>query len=46
MGVGSAERLSAVKWGKAKDIVGAWFLTIPVSMALGALFTIMIRFFM
>ena len=44
MGVGSARRLSAVKWGKAKDIVLTWFITIPASMALGALFVIIIRF--
>ena len=35
MGVGSAKRLSAVKWGKAKDIVSAWVITLPVCMALG-----------
>jgi PiT family inorganic phosphate transporter len=45
MGVGSAKRLSAVKWRAAKDIVATWFITLPISMALGAFFVIIIRFF-
>ncbi|MDR3364643.1 MAG: inorganic phosphate transporter, partial [Clostridiales Family XIII bacterium] len=36
MGVGSAKRLSAVKWGKAKDIVLTWVVTLPACAALGA----------
>ena len=35
MGVGSAKRLSAVKWGKAKDIVMTWVITLPLCAALG-----------
>ena len=35
MGVGSAKRLSAVRWGKARDIVQAWIITLPVCMAIG-----------
>ena len=31
MGVGSVQRLSAVRWGVARTIVWAWVLTIPVS---------------
>ena len=31
MGVGSAKRLSAVKWILAKNIVWAWVLTIPIT---------------
>jgi inorganic phosphate transporter, PiT family len=31
MGVGSMQRLSAVRWGVAKNIVWAWILTIPVA---------------
>ena len=31
MGVGSSQRLSAVRWGIAGDIVTAWVLTIPAS---------------
>ena len=30
MGVGSAERLSKVRWGVARNIVSAWVLTFPV----------------
>jgi len=44
MGVGSARRFSAVKWGKAKDIVVTWLVTLPASMLLGALFVLIIRF--
>lgn len=36
MGVGSTRSLSAVRWGVARNIVGAWFLTIPVSMLVSA----------
>ncbi len=38
IGVGSAERLSKVRWNVASQIVAAWFLTIPASAALAALF--------
>jgi PiT family inorganic phosphate transporter len=38
MGVGSAERLSAVRWGVAGQVVGAWLITIPVAALLAALF--------
>ena len=31
MGVGSVQRLSAVRWGVAKNILWAWILTIPVA---------------
>ena len=34
VGVGSAKRLSAVKWGVASRIVWAWVLTIPASAAI------------
>lgn len=37
MGVGSAERVSKVRWGVAGQIVSAWFLTIPVTAVLAAL---------
>lgn len=45
MGVGSSKRFSAVRWSTAKDIVTAWFLTIPASMLLGAFFTFIFRLF-
>jgi PiT family inorganic phosphate transporter len=31
MGVGATRRLSAVRWGVAKNIVAAWLLTIPAA---------------
>jgi PiT family inorganic phosphate transporter len=31
MGVGATKRLSAVRWGVAKSIVGAWILTFPMA---------------
>ena len=36
MGVGSVQRLSAVRWGVARTIVWAWVLTIPVSALVAA----------
>ncbi len=36
MGVGSAERVSKVRWGVAGQIVTAWLTTIPVSALLAA----------
>jgi inorganic phosphate transporter, PiT family len=37
MGVGSIQRLSAVRWGVARNIVWAWVLTIPASALASAL---------
>jgi PiT family inorganic phosphate transporter len=37
MGVGSVQRLSAVRWGLAGRIVWAWILTIPVAGLVAAL---------
>lgn len=36
MGVGASRRVSAVRWGVAKNILIAWVLTIPVSAAVSA----------
>jgi PiT family inorganic phosphate transporter len=36
MGVGSLRRLSAVRWGVARDIVWAWILTIPAAAIISA----------
>ena len=36
IGVGSARKVSAVRWGVAKEIVTAWILTIPAAALLGA----------
>jgi PiT family inorganic phosphate transporter len=37
MGVGAVRRLSAVRWGVARRIVWAWFITIPASAAVAAI---------
>lgn len=37
MGVGSAERVSKVRWGVAGNIVTAWVLTIPATAAVAAI---------
>jgi PiT family inorganic phosphate transporter len=36
MGAGAAKKLSAVRWGVAGNIVGAWVLTLPAAGAFGA----------
>ena len=36
MGVGASKRVSAVRWGVARNILFAWVLTIPVSAAVAA----------
>ncbi len=36
MGVGSLRRLSAVRWGVARNIVWAWILTIPAAAIISA----------
>lgn len=36
MGVGASKRVSAVRWGVAKNIVLAWILTIPISALVAA----------
>ena len=37
IGVGSVKRISAVRWGVARQIVWAWVLTIPASALIAAL---------
>ena len=37
MGVGATQRLSAVRWGVAGNIIVAWILTIPASAAVAGL---------
>jgi PiT family inorganic phosphate transporter len=37
VGVGAAQRLSAVRWGVARRIVWAWVLTMPMSAVIAAL---------
>ncbi len=43
MGVGSAERVSKVRWGTAGQIVMAWITTIPVSAILAAGLAVILR---
>jgi inorganic phosphate transporter, PiT family len=42
VGVGATKRLSAVRWGVARQIVWAWVLTIPAAAALGAVLYLLI----
>jgi len=37
LGVGAARRMTAVRWEVVRSMVGAWFLTIPVTAILGYL---------
>jgi inorganic phosphate transporter, PiT family len=37
VGAGSIQRMSAVRWGIARNIIWAWILTIPCSALIGAL---------
>jgi PiT family inorganic phosphate transporter len=37
VGVGSAQKMSAVRWGVAGNIVWAWILTIPASAFVAAI---------
>jgi PiT family inorganic phosphate transporter len=43
VGVGSANRISAVRWGVAGRIVWAWILTIPMSAAIAAVAYLVLR---
>jgi PiT family inorganic phosphate transporter len=43
MGVGATDKLSAVRWGIARKIVGAWILTIPMTAVISALTFLMIN---
>jgi PiT family inorganic phosphate transporter len=44
VGVGSVQRLSAVRWGVAGKVVWAWILTIPMSAVIAAAAFLMINF--
>ncbi len=46
MGVGTAKRLSAVRWGVAQQMVAAWVMTIPSTAVIGALAYKLIRMFL
>ncbi len=43
MGVGAGQRMSAVRWGVAKNIMLAWLITIPASAVMAALSFFLIR---
>lgn len=38
IGVGAAKRVSAVRWGVAREILIAWIITMPAAAVVGALF--------
>ena len=42
IGIGGAEKPKHVKWKVASSIVGNWFTNIPISMAIGALYCIIL----
>jgi PiT family inorganic phosphate transporter len=44
-GVGSSHRRKAVRWGKAREIVGAWVLTIPCAAFAAAICYVIVLFF-
>jgi PiT family inorganic phosphate transporter len=44
VGVGATRRLSAVRWGVARQIVWAWILTIPASATIGASAYLLLQF--
>jgi len=45
VGVGSARRLSAVRWGVASQVVWAWVLTIPGAFAMAAVTMLIVGVF-
>lgn len=45
IGAGVARRASAVRWGVASNVVIAWFITIPASAAVAAVFYMLTRLF-
>jgi inorganic phosphate transporter, PiT family len=46
MGVGASKRVSAVRWLLASHILWAWVITIPLSALMGAIMTLLIKWFM
>jgi len=44
MGVGAADEYKMVHWGIAKEIILAWFITIPLSAVVSALIYILLNF--
>lgn len=46
MGVGASKRVSAVRWGVARNILAAWVLTIPISALVSALVYLLMHQFL
>ncbi|HZG81480.1 MAG TPA: inorganic phosphate transporter [Brevibacillus sp.] len=46
MGVGAAKRFKNVNWGVAKRIVITWFITLPISALIAALFYYLLALFL
>jgi len=45
MGVGAAKRMKGVRWNIARQIIIAWFVTIPSAAMVAVIFYKLIRFF-
>ena len=45
IGTGAARKASAVRWGVAGRVITAWFITIPASAAVGAIFYTLTQMF-
>jgi PiT family inorganic phosphate transporter len=45
IGVGAAKKVSAVRWGVAREIVTAWLITIPAAGLIAALFYFLVGLF-
>jgi PiT family inorganic phosphate transporter len=45
IGAGAARRASSVRWGVAGNVITAWFITLPASATVGALFYLLTRLF-
>jgi inorganic phosphate transporter, PiT family len=45
IGTGAARRASAVRWGVAGRVITAWFITIPASAAVAAVFYVLTKMF-
>jgi Phosphate/sulphate permeases len=45
MGVGITRRVSAVRWKVAQGIIGAWIMTIPMTMVVSGLLYLLIKLF-
>jgi inorganic phosphate transporter, PiT family len=45
MGVGSAQRVRGVNWGTARKMILTWFITIPISAVMAAIFYTILNIF-